>query len=318
MNEVKVLSLTLVGLLVATYLSWTKEDAPIVSDRVTILDAKPGMIEGLHLYTTTQTVAVSFKKDSAGERYPWFELETRGKKRRFAGNDKFESFLKSFAPFEALRSLGKNLSAEELKQTKLDKPKRKLELKLGSKTKVYDLGGRTSGSRDHYLKPKSGSEVYLVASKTLSDLQFPEGRFMQRKLRKKAIKEVEKVVISAAGATKTGLQRNRLSPKDAFWALDSEPDEKNETLGNYVDKLDKLTAVEYLEDAKVIEKATLILAVNWLDDREKPLGSTKLYREGEGKKANFYAVSPATRVPVKVSRFTGNQLEEDLKVLMAK
>ncbi len=318
MNEVKILSLTLVGLLIAAYLSWTKEDAPIVSDRVTILDIKPAKISGIHLYTTTQTVAVSFRKDSAGERYPWFELQTRGKKRRFAGNDKFEGFLKSFAPFEALRSLGKKLSAEELEQTKLDKPKRKLEIKLGDKTKVYDVGGQPSGSRDHYVKPQGGDEVYLVASKTLSDLKFPEERFMQRKLRKKPLKEVEKVVISADGATKTGLQRNRLSPKDAFWALDSAPDEKNETLGNYIDKLDKLSVVEYPEDTKIIEKATLILDVNWLDDRDKPLGSIKLYREGEGKKANFYAVSPATRVPVKVSRFTGNQLEEDLKVLMSK
>jgi hypothetical protein len=315
MNEIKLFSALLIALLVGAYLSWTKEDAPTEEIATTILDLKKEQIDGLTLYAKTQTVSVSFR-EAGGQRYPWFEIQSKTKKRVFVGNNVFDEHLGKLAPFQAARSLGRNLSAEELKQTELDKPSKKLLLAYSGKKKTFEIGGRTSGSRDHYVRAQGDDEVFLVESKTIADIEFPEGRFMQRQLRVEKMEEVEKVVISSAIGTKTGLHKNRLSSKDAFWADESAPDTKSETLENYIDKLDKLAVTEYLESEDAIKDAAPVLEVTWYGENDKVFGTTKMVKKGEDKTAEYFATSPATRTPVKLSKFTSEQLEKDLKTLM--
>ena len=315
MNEIKVFGALLVALLVGAYLSWTKKDAPTEEVAITILDVKKEQIEGLTLFAKTQTVAVSFR-ELGGERYAWFQIETKNKKRFFAANQVFDEHLAKLAPFQAARSLGRNLSAQEIEQTELEKPSKKLEIAYAGKKKLFEIGGRTSGSRDHYLRAKGDDEVFLVESKVLADLEFPEGRFMQRQLRTQKMEEVEKVVISAALGTKTGLHKNRLSSKDEFWADETSPDTKSETLENYLDKLDKLSVTEYLESEEALADATPVLEVTWYGENDKSFGTTKLMKRGADKELEYYAISPATRVPAKLSKFTAEQLERDLKTLM--
>lgn len=310
MNEVKLYTAVLLALMVAAYLSWTGDGEADQETKVTLLSATPEAIEGIELFTETSTVKLSFR-EVAGEKVPWFEVENSRSTRAFAGGEDTSKLLEDFAPFEALRSLGKGLSKEELALTGLDAPKRKLVIRLSGKDKTFDVGERTSGARDHYVRPKASEEVYLVASKVLGDLQFPEGKFMQRKLREAPKTEVEKVTVNAGERGITALQKNRLSARDAFWASEAAPDEKNDTLGNYLDKLEKLTAVEYEADTKAFDAATPVLEAVWYGEDDKELGRVSLRRAGEGKDATFYALSTATKLPVKVSRFTAEQLERD-------
>lgn len=310
MKEVKLYGVVLMALMVLAYLSWTKKDDAKEATKVTLLDGAPENIERVDFFTKTSTVKMTFR-DSGGDKVAWFEVTNSRHTRVFAGSKKVDKLLEGFAPFEALRSLGKGLSKDEIALTGLDKPERKLVVTARGKAKTFDVGKRTSGARDHYVRPKSSEEVFLVASAVLSDLQFPEGKYMQRALREAKRTEVDKVTISAGERTVTALQKNRLSTRDAFWATESAPDDKNETLGNYLDKLEKLTAVEYLEDAKAFDTATPVLEAVWYAEGGDELGRVSLRRTGEGKAANFYATSTATKFPVKVSRFTAEQLERD-------
>jgi hypothetical protein len=320
MNEVKVYGTLLGALLLGSYFSWTREDkSASTEEKVTIADLSKDSLRSITLYAKTQTIAVSFKKDAQGKDFPWFTVEQAKKTRTFAGNDKVDKMLESFAPFTAIRSLGK-LTGADLSETKLDKPEHKLILGSKSGDKVYDVGGRTSGARDHYIRAKGGSEVYLVGSSVLGDLEFPEGKYMERRLKTAALKDVGKVSISANGKAVTVLHKNRLSPNESFWASDATPDEKSETLGNYLDKLDKLTAVEYgAEEAPYPkpEQGTPVLIATWYGEDEKTVNATvEIWKKGEGKDAEFYAQSNTTHVPVKVSRFSGEQLERDVATIM--
>ncbi len=315
MSEVKVYAVLLVGLMIGAYLTWTDEEDKATTDNVTIVDAKVEQLERIQYFTKTQTIAIGFK-DLGGERTPWFEMDSRSKPRAFVGNEKTKDLLEPFAPFEALRTLGKQLSEEELKTTELNGTKKKLILTIGGKDRTFEVGGRTSGARDHYVRAAGGDEVYLVGSKVLGDLEYPEGKFMQRKLRVADKKEVDKVVIAANGKTATAFQKNKLSPRDAFWAREGSED-KDETLGNFLDKLDKLSAIEYPPDAdKKFEAAEAVLEASWYGEDGKELGRVKIARDGEGKKADFYALSTATKKPVKVSRFTAEQLETSLAAVL--
>lgn len=315
MSEVKVYAVALIALMTGAYLTWTAEKDQASTDEVTIVDAKVEQLERVEFYTKTQTIAVGFK-DISGERTPWFEVDARGKKKAFVGNSKSKELLEGFAPFVALRTLGKGLSKEEIATTELEKPERKLVLAIGGKERTFEVGGRTSGARDHYVRAQGGDEVYLVGSKVLGDLEYPEGKYMQRKLRDEEKKDVDKVVVAAGDKTITAYQKNKLSPKDAFWAREGS-EEKDETLGNFLDKLDKLSAIEYPDDGQgKFDAGAPVLEASWYGEDGKELGRVKITREGEGKKAEFYALSTATKKPVKVSRFTGEQLETSLASVM--
>lgn len=310
MKEVKLYTVALLGLMVLAYLSWTKKDEVEQSSTVTLLSAAPERVEQIEFFTKTSTVKVSFRKHE-GERYSWFEVQGSRSTRVFVGSDKVEGLVKDFAPFEALRSLGKDLSEEELKLTGLNAPKQKLVLKVLGQDKTFDVGDRTGGARDFYVRPKSAEAVFLVASRILSDLQFPEGKFMQRQLRTAPRTEVNRVTLSVKELSLTALQKNRLSTQDAFWATEAAPDTKNEALGNYLEKLEKLTAVEYLQDAKVFEAATPVLEAVWYSEGGDELGRVDLRKVVGDKEPTYYAVSTATYVPVKVSRYTAESLEKD-------
>ena len=314
MTEVKIYGALLIALLVGAYLSWTSEDTTDTAERVTLFDTSPEQIERIDYITKTQTVAFSFREQD-GERIPWFELTKDKKNRSFVGNEETKNLLEQFAPFEGLRSLGKDLSPEELAATKLDHPDRKLIVKGKNRSKTFDVGGRTNGARDHYVRAEGSPEVVLVESRTLADLEFPDGKFMQRKLREKPLKDVAKVVFKARDKTRIALQKNRLSPSDAFWTSEEQPDEANETLKNLISKLEKLTATEYLTDTASFEKAEPVLAVQWYDEDGESLGAVTIAREGADKSAQYYARSEATHVPVKISRFTAEGLEKDLPTL---
>ena len=111
--------------------------------------------------------------------------------------------------------------------------------------------------------------------------------------------------------------KNRVSPNDSFWAAEG-AETKNETLENYVDKLDKLTAQEYDAESKKFSEATPVLVVTWFDESgEKPKTRVELRRVGSGKDAEYYADSEATRMPVKISKFVGEQIERDLPTALA-
>jgi hypothetical protein len=319
MSEVKLYGGLLVGLLVAAYVSHTRQAPPPDEGAVRILDAKPEELEKLELFARTQTVAFAWRSTPEGERYPWFEIESGGARRGFAGSDESKTMLGSFAPFLALRSLGTELSAEELKQVGLagPKPERRLVLGLRGGARAFEVGGRTSGARDHYVRPEGSREVFLVAARVLADLDLPDGKFMQRKLRSATLAEVERVVLAANGKRVTALHKNRRSQADAFWASESKPDEKDETLANYLDKLEKLSALEYLGDAKAPGGESVVLEVSWVGEKDEALGKLTLSRSGEGETASYRALSTATRTPVKVSRVTGEQLERDLEAVLA-
>jgi hypothetical protein len=316
MSEVKLFAVLLLALMVGAYLTWTAEDDKATETKVTIFDGLPEQITKIELYTKTQTVAVD-AKEANGEKYTWFEVDSRGRKRSFVGNEKSDDLKKKFAPFVALRSLGKGLTESELEFAKLDEPERKLVVTIQGKRRELDVGGRTTGARDHYVRSKGDAEVYLVASKVLGDLEFPEGKFMQRKLRSAENKEVDKLLLAAGDNSLTAFQKNRLSPKDAFWTREGSED-KDDTLKNFIDKLEKLTAIEYPADAqKMFDTGETILEVSWFDEDGKELGRAKLTRNGEGKKADYFAQSTATRIPAKVSRFTAEQLETSLEGLFS-
>lgn len=312
MTEIKTLAGILVLLMVGAYVSWHHEEDAGKEEMVTLVNERPEAFQGLTMVTTTQTVTMSLKETDA-ERRVWFEVESSKGTKRFAGNEKAEKLVDTLAPFRALRSLGANLSEDELKATGLDAPKRRLSLRFEGGERQFELGGRTSGSQDHYARKAGGQEVVLLASRTIANLEFPSSPYMQRKLREGPDSEVEKIELSASGKTLRLLHKNRLSPQDAYWVPEGKGQSaKNETFENYLGKLSRLTAMEYLADAKAFESAEPILEVAWYGADGKRINTLSVRKQGAEKGVEYLAQSTRTGHPVRISRFAGERAEKDL------
>ncbi|MFO0726591.1 MAG: DUF4340 domain-containing protein [Myxococcota bacterium] len=314
-REVRILGGSLIVLMVLGYLSFTKKDEAVTAEKVTILEAKPEQIQGISMITRTQTVSFERRKGPSGDEFPWFGIEANKKKRGFKGNKSTPSMLEGFAPFTAIRTLGAEVGGDQLAETKLDKPDAKLILRIGNSDKVYEIGGRTFGTRDYYVRAKGGKEIFLVASKTLADFEFPESRFMQRQLKEIETKDTTSVMLKAGKKEKRFIQQNRLSSKDAFWAAQDAPDAKNETFENYLHKVESLAATGYAEES-VLASATKVLEVSWHEE-EKPKDVLTIYRAGEPGKEKYYGVSTVTVLPVELPKTSTEQVEQDLASVLA-
>jgi len=315
MKEVKILSVLLLALLGAAYWSSSQDGQARSSERVTIFEIDKGAVTGLQLVTRTQTVSVSFREDAEKQSYPWFRVETKTSTRGFVGNDKTEKLIKKFAQLEAIRSLGSSFDADALKKLNLDSPLRRLAISTKSERRQFALGGRTHGARDHYIRSDGSREVFLVKKKTISDLESPESQFMQRKVVELAMEDLAAVVISAQGKTKRVLRQNRLSAKDAFWASEKLPQERDETLGNFVDKALRLTARKYGSKESPLDGGKLILTLKLQAEADRALETLVLFKHDE-KRLSYSVRSRSTHVRAEVSRSVAEQLERDLEAVL--
>ena len=309
MNEVRIFAGLLALLLTAAYMSWTREDVEVTKKDVTIWDVPVAQLERVELVTTTQTVAFSYRGDGDA-RYGWFDVTRRGKKNAFVANDSAEEALEKFAPFKALRSLGRTLDDTILEDIGLERPKRKLTVTANGQTRVYDLGNRTHGARDHYVRPKDSDAVYLVAARTVGDLELPDSKFMQRQILVKPLNEVDGALLAANGKTLEAVHKNRQDKKSAFWATSGE-EKPNEQLGSFMLKLSRLTVRSYPESEDV-DDAEAVLEIDWKDDKGESMGTTTLYQSGEGDVAKYYAKSDRTFQRGELNKTTAARLMADL------
>lgn len=313
MREVRILAIALVVLLVGAYASWGRDPTKAGDEKVTILGASKGDLQRIALMTRTTTVVLSKKEGG----YWWFDVETASGKRGFVAGDTVDGMLGTFAPLMGLRSLGSGLNEKELAAAELEKPSRKLIIKLADGEHRYDVGGRTYGPRDHYVRPAGGKEVFLVESRVLGDLELPEGRFMQRKMLKADKKDVSSATLKAGERTKKMLHKNPLSEKDQFWAEEASPDSRSETIENYLHKVETLSANRYPPEAELPKDLQPVLDLTWFDGA-KPVDHIELLRAGTGKDTKYFARSDATHGVVEVSTSVGEELERDLSVVLEK
>ena len=88
-----------------------------------------------------------------------------------------------------------------------------------------------------------------------------------------------------------------------------------ETVGNYLDKIEKLSIINYGPGGEPLTLGEMVVEVSWLDEDGKPLEKLVLTRSDDNGKATYIARSGASRLPGEVNRSTATQIERDLDVL---
>jgi hypothetical protein len=233
--------------------------------------------------------------------------------KRFISLAKGNELAESLATLKATRVLGK-IAPERIADFGFDKTDLgTLEVVVGGKTHTLQLGEKTPGGSDRYVRDTATGEAYVIAGLIANDLTAADNRLIEREFHDFGDEKVAKVVLKTATGSREVV---RHAVEKDFWAKPETPDTKDETVSNWMTKVDRLRVTTYVESVEPAPKPEdQVVQVEYLNDRGRRLGFLELVRmqAKDGKdKPDYVARSERTRWHATVLRSTAEQIEQDL------
>ncbi|HEY2409452.1 MAG TPA: DUF4340 domain-containing protein [Polyangiaceae bacterium] len=229
---------------------------------------------------------------------------------RFTGGKAADDLVKSLAPLHAMRAVGKVEGTRD-EEFGLDKPEGTLKIMIGGKEQTLVIGGSTPTGSERYARTGSG-EVFAIAGDIAQNLSFAESRLAEHDLHSFKPDEVTRVKISKAGKSREAV---RIPEKNEGWADATAPGKLDETLGNWMSKVNRLRANDFVEkpSAPLAPDAALV-HIDYFAGSKK-LGYLELFRVPGEKGNDFLAKTEYQRWYVKVPN-TVDQIDQDLASLL--
>lgn len=240
--------------------------------------------------------------------------EPRVEKELFIGVKDANELTEEVASLRASRALGAvapdkladfGLSGEETAT---------LVIELASGTRTFTVGGRTPGGSDVYVQDKQSQAVFVLSGATTRDVELAESRIMERELLSSEDGPlVNTVVLNHEGKTRSIV---RSKEHASFWTDESQPNEKNETLTNWMKKFERLRIHSY--PAEQPQDAQILVTADFRGPDGKPLGTIELAQQSVPPEdtPRYLARSPHTRLWGVVLTSSGRELAQDLPTIM--
>jgi hypothetical protein len=212
-------------------------------------------------------------------------------------------------PFKAVRALGK-IPDSRLAEFGLEKRETSLTVTIAGKERKLLVGAMAPGGTDYYVIDPTNNEAYVSKADALRDLEGGDNRLLEHDLH--AYKEIDirsaKVI---AGPKTRELVRSGPDTKK-FWADPADKEKADETVGNWLAKVDRLKINEYI--AEPPKDGTLVLRIEYYGGPGL-LGYVELMRGApvaSGQKPEYYVTTEHTHLWGKVYQVTAEQIESDL------
>jgi hypothetical protein len=319
--------LALLGLAAAFWV-WNEGDRTArAAESVTLFACSDGELASVQLKTEKKAVSVAFDRKN-GTIGGWITVSipneatpTAPSVDRFAASDKVQRVVERIAPLVAERSLG-DVNAEKLKALGLTETQDSIAVTCGGETRTFEIGAKTYGGRTRYTRGTKGGPVHLIANGLINDLEMAEHRFMQRDLVRFRLAEIDEVKVSGKAGTKTLLHRNRRDHTKQLWVAAEAPEQRNELYGNWLSKVLRLRALDYLEKGAepgagagrtLVPEQIARLAFS--GDKKDTIELVRI----PGAKPNdhkYYARSTATGAWVTVPKSLADQVAEDVPTVL--
>jgi len=347
MNPLRSLVPHLVLLAAATLLAmmvWSKDEKAktVKTDQVEVWHGKVDKLSSVSYEADKQRLSMEARKDSHGRWYavtvdktvetstppppqpmgdagPLASLgpdagppkpQTKRETQRFIAVTEADKLAESVAPMMALRALGKvdDARAEEFG---LNKPEGTLRVAFDSQKHELVIGGTTPGGGDRYAKDPASNVVYAISGEVVRNLQFAESRLMERELHAFKIEDVERVKLTRGNTTR---ELVRVAEKKDGWADPATPDKLDETAGNWMAKIGRLRANQYIEQIGVdVAPDWRIVKLDYLDKKGRGLGSLEIIRIPDDKSnAGYLVQTEHTRWYAQVLKSSGEEIQKDL------
>lgn len=229
---------------------------------------------------------------------------------RFIGVGEARELVERVASLNAIRSLGV-VTTDKLADFELNGEKlAELTVEVGGATHSFQLGGRTPGGGDLYARDSQSGTVYVLSGDIAKDVEMADTRLMERELLTTPDgKEVFKVVLSRADKDR-GIVHSTEHP--SFWTDESAPQEKNETLSNWMKKFERLRVNSYLEGEQ--QGVETLVNATFTTQTGESLGRIEFAEQTVPGEENprYIARSPQSRWWAVVVASTGSELAADL------
>jgi hypothetical protein len=229
--------------------------------------------------------------------------------KRFVSVDEAEKLIAAFAPAKSYRTLGR-LEPARLTDYGLDKPESKLSVTVGNKTYRLEVGSLTPGSGDYYVRDPDGGLVHTFSADTIGKLKFGESRLVEHDLHGFAADDVKSVEVLANGKTRKVV---RIAGKPNAWADAATPSVADETVGNWLVKVQRLRPLNYVEKPTNLPEKALV-RVEYQDQKGKA-GYLELLRCTDTQK-KYLVRSERSRWYVEIPASAAEPIEQDIATVV--
>jgi hypothetical protein len=306
---------------------WTRDKEPkaLAAGDVPVWSGRTGDVEKVTYESKTRKAEVEAKKDALG-RYFVGTLEREATPP--AGHDAGappaapakttvgfvsvtagEKLADALGPLKALRALGK-IGDDRAAEFGLAEPEATIVVKLTGGEHKLSVGSATPGGGDRYVKDAASGEVYVLKGEPIRNLESADSLLIERELHEWKEADVAKARVEAGGKGRD-LVRGGAEGK-RFWADAASPDSNDETLGNWMSKLDRLRPTDFaLTDP---EGKEAVLRVEYTG--KKALGWVEVVKTPGGDKPAYYLRTERTRLYGKVPTPLAEQVEQDLGTIV--
>jgi hypothetical protein len=310
---------------------WMRDEQPkaLVQTEATVWSGRAADVERVVFDGKGKKVTLDAKKDDLGSYYvgalersaaaappaPSGSAATppppapKSGKTEFVAVGAAQKLVEAMAPLKALRALGR-IPDDRAAEFGLAEPEGTLTVLLKGAERKLVIGGTTPGGGDRYVRDPASGETYVVDGDAVRDLDTAESRLVERELHEWKEAEVTTVDVKAGDKTR---QVARSGPEGKrFWADPATPDQKDETVANWMSKVDRLRPSDYVMTTPSDKQD--ILRIEYSAGSRK-LGFVELARipaADPSGKPDYLVRTERTRLFAKVPASTAEQIEQDL------
>jgi hypothetical protein len=306
----------------ASVFVWTRDKKPVVPiGEVTVWSARPDDVSRVEFESKGKKVTLDARKDAVGRWFvgavvtPAVQLVDAGapppRTVSFVSVAQASKLAESLAPLKAIREVGK-IGDDRALEFGMKEPEATLSVTVAGKEHRLAIGAHTPGGGDRYVRDEASGNVYVVRSDVTRDLESGDAALTEREPHEFKDPDIESIRVLARGKSREVLRRGPSSKR--IWADPSDPEKADETVSNWVAKVDRLRPNEYL--APQPSAPELVVRIEY-----KVKGAQGAFLEIAKVISTTSAPSPAsdflvrsehTRQWAKVPTAVGEQVEQDL------
>ena len=308
---------------VAAGFAWSKDKTPHSTQETNVMvwNARPSDVTRIVHETKGKRLEIEAREEKKGERWYFGKVEYSTapgsnpvpamKPVVFASVGPATKVVEAFAPFKAVRSLGKVPPSRET-EFGFDKKETSLTLTVGGKERKLFIGGIAPGAGDTYVLDAASNEAYVLKSDPLHDIEGGETRLLERE--QHAFKESDITQAKIIAGPKTRAIVRSGPDNKRIWADPADKEKADETVANWMQKVDHLRVNEFA--AKPPDGQTVIVRVEYEGSSGK-LGYFELSKAPSadatsGVKTEYWITTEHTHLPGKLLPSAGEGVEQDL------
>lgn len=233
-------------------------------------------------------------------------------KSTFKGGDAADKLLAAFGPLKAVQRL-EGLTDEKKTELELATPTAWFEITRKGKTRKFELGGESYGTKDRYVRDVENDKYYLIKADTIRPLKYAKTRLPDRRLLGLEAKDVARARLEGPTGGVDMLHQNREDEKAAYWSNPEKPDQKVEMYENWLDKALKLRGLSYVQPEDQPGELTPVFKLTVSGDAGKTETLEMLQSTDDKGEVQYFCRSDFTRGLMKVHKTLVQEVADDVK-----